>query len=462
MMAPEGHDDDRANPLPAAPGVKAFDSAGRSTPADSTAQRSAGTKYSSGLEGRSILIGVSAGVAAYKTCILVRELQRAGARLSIVMTEAAQAFVSAACFQALTGEAVYTDLWDERMHNRMPHIELGRSVDAILIAPASADLMARLAHGIANDLLSTLCLARPRERCPLLLAPAMNREMWSHPATQRNRRTLEQDGVHFIGPDSGGQACGEQGDGRMVEPADLLQELVHQLSPKWLAGRHCVVTAGPTFEPIDPVRGITNRSSGKMGFAVAQAASRAGASVHLIAGPVALATPWRVRREDVMTARDMDAAVRRIYDGMPADQRARAIFVAVAAVADWRPEESRTQKIKKHAGLPPPALRFVENPDILAAVAARSPAPYCVGFAAESEALADHGEAKRRSKGVPLLAANIGPDTFGRDDNSLLLIDENGQTALPRADKEVLAMQLVAEIARRLGSFPVAEADGAN
>lgn len=419
------------------------------------------------LSGRSVLVGVSAGVAAYKTCILVRELQRAGARLSIVMTEAAQAFVSAACFQALTGEAVYTDIWDNRMHNRMPHIELGRSVDAILIAPASADLMSRLAHGIANDLLSTLCLARPRERCPLLLAPAMNREMWSHPATQRNRHTLQADGVHFIGPDNGEQACGEHGDGRMVEAQGLIQELQHQLSPKLLEGRRCVVTAGPTFEPIDPVRGVTNRSSGKMGFAVAQAAARAGALVHLIAGPVALPTPWRVRREDVMTARDMDAAVRRVFDGMAAAEQARAIFIAVAAVADWRPEESSVQKIKKRSGQPPPSLRFTENPDILAAVAARAPAPYCVGFAAESESLADYAEAKRRSKKVPLLAANIGPDTFGRDDNALLLLDESGQTALPRADKEVLAFQLVVEIAQRIagtgaGEVPVREASRAD
>jgi len=393
--------------------------------------------------------------------MLVRDLQRAGARLKIVMTEAAQAFVSPACFQALTGEAVYTDIWDSRMHNRMPHIELGRSAEAILVAPASADLMSRLAHGIANDLLTTLCLARPRARCPLLLAPAMNREMWLHPATQRNRGTLQSDGVVLIGPDSGEQACGEHGDGRMVEPEDLLQALLHQMSPKLLEGRTFVVTAGPTFEPIDPVRGLTNRSSGKMGFAIAQAASRAGANVRLIAGPVALPTPWRVQREDVTTAREMDAAVRRIFDAMRESEQSRAVFVSVAAVADWRPEESRAHKIKKRAGQPPPFLRFTENPDILASVAARPAPPYCVGFAAESESLADHGEAKRRNKQIPLLAANIGPDTFGRDDNALLLMDDQGQTALPRASKEDLAIRLVAEIAHRLkGSQPVLDEPG--
>jgi len=444
-----------ANPAPKANG-RGTDARGATAQGAFPQSGGEGTSAPGGLAGRSILIGVSAGVAAYKTCTLVRDLQRAGARLTIVMTEAAQAFVSAACFQALTGEAVFTDIWDDRMHNRMPHIELSRAADAILVAPASADLMSRLAHGIANDLLTTLCLARARERCPLLLAPAMNREMWSHPATQRNRSTLQADGVHFIGPDSGEQACGELGDGRMVEPQGLLLELLHQLSPKRLSGRHCIVTAGPTFEPIDPVRGVTNRSSGKMGFAIAQAAARAGAHVHLIAGPVALATPWRVRREDVTTAREMDAAVRRVFDGMSAAQQVGAVFIAVAAVADWRPEASSAQKIKKRSGQPPPSLRFTENPDILAAVAARNPAPFCVGFAAESESLADYGEAKRRSKNLPLLAANIGPDTFGREDNALLLIDEQGQTALPRASKEVLADQLVAEIARRLGSIRTA------
>ncbi|MFM1939128.1 MAG: hypothetical protein RLY32_870 [Pseudomonadota bacterium] len=403
-----------------------------------------------GLEGKRILVAVSAGVAAYKTCILVRELMRAGAKIKIVMTESARAFVSAETFQALSGEPVYTDLWDDRISNRMAHIELGRWADAIIIAPASADLMARLAHGICNDLLSTLCLARPRDRCLLLIAPAMNKEMWSHPATQRNAATLEQDGTIFLGPDRGDQACGETGDGRMLEPEDLLQALEHALSPKFLAGRHCLITAGPTFEAIDPVRGITNRSSGKMGFAIARAASQAGALVHLIAGPVSLKSPWQVHRTDVVSALDMKQAVDRALESMQNSVIERSIFISVAAVADWRPAEIASQKIKKQRGASTPSLRFVENPDILAGVAARSPRPFCVGFAAESEMLHEHGEAKRKKKNIPMLAANIGHDTFGQDLNQLLLLDAQGSRSLPLATKEKLAQQLIEAIASDL------------
>lgn len=414
------------------------------------AQANVSTKWSWGLAGKRILVAVSAGVAAYKTCILVRDLMRAGANIKIVMTEAARAFVSAETFQALSGEPVFTDLWDDRIHNRMAHIELGRWAEAILIAPASADLMARLAHGICNDLISTLCLARPREQCLLLMAPAMNREMWSHPATQRNAARLQQDGVLMLGPDRGDQACGETGDGRMLEPEDLLQALEHALSPKLLAGRFCVITAGPTFEAIDPVRGITNRSSGKMGFAIAKAASQSGAIVQLIAGPVSLATPWQVQRRDVVSARDMKQAVDQAIDSLPKAAVEASIFISVAAVADWRPATLASQKIKKQQGESAPSLSFVENPDILASVAARRPRPFCVGFAAESEMLHEHGEAKRKTKNVPLLAANIGHETFGQDLNQLLLLDEQGANALPLATKEKLAQQLIEAITSRL------------
>ena len=408
------------------------------------------TRPTWGLEGKRILVAVSAGVAAYKTCMLVRDLMRAGAQIKIVMTEAARAFVSAETFQALCGEPVFTDLWDDRMQHRMAHIDLGRWADAILIAPASADLMARLAHGICNDLLSTLCLARPRATCCLLIAPAMNREMWSHPATQRNAKTLEEDGVIFFGPDRGEQACGESGDGRMLEPEVLLEALSHELSPKILAGRHCVVTAGPTFEAIDPVRGITNRSSGKMGFALAQAASQAGAHVDLIAGPVSLMTPWQVHRVNVVSATEMMAAVNASLNRIPEAAIERSVFISVAAVADWRPEAIATQKIKKQSGEAPPHLRFTENPDILATVAARDPRPFCVGFAAESEMLREHGEVKRKKKNIPLLAANIGHETFGQDLNQLLLLDDHGAHPLSLASKQKLAQQLIEAIAARL------------
>jgi phosphopantothenoylcysteine decarboxylase/phosphopantothenate--cysteine ligase len=278
----------------------------------------------------------------------------------------------------------------------------------------------------------------------------MNKEMWSHPATQRNAATLEQDGTIFLGPDRGDQACGETGDGRMLEPEDLLQALEHQLSPKFLAGRHCLITAGPTFEAIDPVRGITNRSSGKMGFAIARAASQAGAMVHLIAGPVSLKSPWQVHRTDVVSALDMKQAVDRALESMQNSVIERSIFISVAAVADWRPDEIASQKIKKQQGASTPSLRFVENPDILAGVAARSPRPFCVGFAAESEMLHEHGEAKRKKKNIPMLAANIGHDTFGQDLNQLLLLDAQGSRSLPLATKEKLAQQLIEAIASDL------------
>jgi phosphopantothenoylcysteine decarboxylase/phosphopantothenate--cysteine ligase len=359
------------------------------------------------------------------------------------MSAAATQFITPVTMQALSGRPVYSSQWDPRVANNMAHIDLSREADAIVIAPASADFMAKLAHGMADDLLSTLCLARS---CPLLVVPAMNRQMWQNPATQRNVALLRADGIEVLGPDSGAQACGEVGDGRMLEPEAVQAALSAFFQPKLLAGRRLLLTAGPTVEPIDPVRGLTNRSSGKMGFALARAAAEAGAQVHMIAGPTALATPWGVTRQDVQTAVQMHEAVLAALAAGPSTD----IFVAVAAVADWRVDQVRTEKIKKIAGQPLPALTFVENPDILATVAALPGAPFCVGFAAESGDLEKHSQAKRLKKNVPLLIGNLGPATFGRDDNEVMLFDAAGATRLPRADKQALARTLIAEIARRL------------
>lgn len=380
-------------------------------------------------------------------------LTKAGATVQVVMTDAAAQFITPVTMQALSNRPVVLSQWDAREPNNMPHINLGREADAILIAPASADLMAQLVQGRAADLLTLMCLARPLERVPLLLAPAMNREMWSHPATQRNAAQLRADGAVVLPVGQGAQACGETGDGRMLEPEDIVDELVAHFQPKVLRGQRVLVTAGPTFEAIDPVRGITNHSSGKMGFAVARAAREAGAEVTLVAGPVHLPTPRGVRRINVQSALQMQAAVQ-------AEIAQATVLVAAAAVADWRPATSAEHKIKKDASGLPPALQFVENPDILAGVAAseraRSGQLFCVGFAAESHDLEAHAQAKRLRKQVPLLVGNIGPATFGQDDNALLLVDAHGTQALPHANKLVLARQLVAEIARRLPAKAVA------
>ncbi|MCM5572256.1 bifunctional phosphopantothenoylcysteine decarboxylase/phosphopantothenate--cysteine ligase CoaBC [Burkholderiaceae bacterium FT117] len=394
------------------------------------------------LEGKRILLGVTGGVAAFKAAFLARELQRRGAAVQVAMTEAATHFVGTATFQALTGQPVFTDQWDTRIDNGMAHIELSRAADALLVAPASADFLAKLANGLCDDLLSTLCLARD---CPLVVAPAMNRQMWAHPATQRNVARLRDDGVSFFGPDSGDQACGETGEGRMLEAEDLAEAMEAFFVPKRLAGRRVLLTAGPTFEPIDPVRGITNLSSGRMGFAIARACRQAGAEAVLVAGPTALPTPMGVTRIDVTTAEQMHRAVMRELDAGRFD-----VFVAVAAVADWRVANRSASKLKKTDGGGPPALEFAQNPDILAEVARRPDAPWCVGFAAESEDLEANGAAKREKKGVPLLVGNIGHETFGRDENELLLIDAAGSRKLPRASKDALAAELVAEIATRL------------
>ncbi|WP_312790593.1 bifunctional phosphopantothenoylcysteine decarboxylase/phosphopantothenate--cysteine ligase CoaBC [Diaphorobacter nitroreducens] len=402
------------------------------------------------LAGKHIVLGLSGGVACYKSAELCRLLVKAGATVQVVMTEAAAQFITPVTMQALSGRSVYTSQWDAREANNMPHINLSREADAILIAPCSADFIARLVQGRADELLSLLCLARPRDRVPLLLAPAMNREMWGHPATQRNLAQVARDGATVLGVGFGDQACGETGDGRMLEAAEILEELEAFFTPQLLTGQHVLITAGPTFEAIDPVRGITNLSSGKMGFAIARAARAAGAQVTLVAGPVHLPTPRGVRRIDVRSAQNMLAIVEE-------QAREATIFIATAAVADWRPATAALHKIKKDGTGDVPALEFVENPDILATVArterARAGRLYCVGFAAESENLLEHASAKRERKGVPLLVGNIGPATFGQDDNALLLVDAQGHRELPRASKEALGHQLVAEIARRLAAI---------
>jgi phosphopantothenoylcysteine decarboxylase/phosphopantothenate--cysteine ligase len=399
------------------------------------------------LAGKHIVLGLSGGIACYKSAELSRALIKAGATVQVVMTEAAEHFITPITLQALTQREVFTSQWDTRAPNNMAHINLSREADAIVVAPASADFMAKLLHGRADDLLSLLCLARPREACPLLLAPAMNREMWDHPATQRNVAQLRADGAQVLGPGRGDQACGEVGDGRMLEPDELLAEVIAFFQPKVLQGQRVLITAGPTFEPIDPVRGITNLSSGKMGFALARAAAEAGAQVTLVAGPVHLPTPAHVKRIDVQTAQQMLAAVMAHVAG--AD-----VFIATAAVADWRPATLAEQKIKKNGSKVAPTFELTENPDILATVsqfsAQNGRRPFCVGFAAESENLLAHAREKLIRKAIPLIVGNLGPATFGRDDNALVLVDAQGHRELPAGSKLALARQLVQEVASRL------------
>lgn len=404
------------------------------------------------LGGKHIVLGLSGGIACYKAAELCRALIKAGATVQVVMTEAAEQFITAVTLQALSGRPVYTSQWDAREANNMAHINLSREADAIVIAPCSADFMAKLLHGRADDLLSLMCLARPIQDVPLLLAPAMNREMFAHPATQRNFAQLSADGATVLGVGSGFQACGETGDGRMLEPEQLLEDIIAFFSPKLLLGQRVLITAGPTYEAIDPVRGITNLSSGKMGFAIARAAREAGAEVTLVAGPVSLATPRGVNRIDVRSAQNM-------LETVMSQAQAATLFIATAAVADWRPAAPSLEKIKKDGSGQSPQLGFTENTDILATVAqlpaATSGQLFCVGFAAESHDLLENAQAKRLRKKVPLLVGNIGPDTFGRDDNALLLIDGQGATQLPRASKLSLARRLIQEIALRRGAASV-------
>ena len=386
-----------------------------------------------------IVLGISGGIAAYKSCELVRLCVKAGIEVDVVMTEAATRFIGPPTFQALSGRPVWTDLWDPREPKSMAHIELTRDAAGVVIAPASANLMARLAHGLADDLLSTLCLAR-RPATPLLIAPAMNVEMWQQPATRRNHAQLLADGVRVLGPARGDQACGETGDGRMLEAAELISHVAALFAPKQLDGRRLLITAGPTEEPIDPVRVITNNSSGKMGYAVAQAAADAGASVILVSGPTALPAPVGVTRIDVKTARQMFEAVKSHVIGADA-------FIAVAAVADYHVREYSEKKLKKDERHPGLTLDLAQNPDILAWVAKQPGAPFCVGFAAESHDVLVNAEAKRKRKGIPLLVANKAQDAFGSDDNEITLIDDAGRHPLPRGSKSELSRQLIAHLA---------------
>jgi phosphopantothenoylcysteine decarboxylase / phosphopantothenate---cysteine ligase len=392
------------------------------------------------LNGKRIVLGVTGGIAAYKAAELLRLLVKQGADVQVAMTDGATRFVTPMTFQALSGKPVFVDQWDARMPNAMAHIDLSRQADLILVAPASADFMARVANGMADDLLATMVLARD---CPLLLAPAMNRQMWENPATQRNVERLAGDGIGIVGPASGVQACGETGPGRMLEPEELLEAVVDFFVPKVLSGRRVLITAGPTFEAIDPVRGITNLSSGRMGYAIARAAQQAGAKVTLVSGPVGLASPQGVERVDVRSALDMHAAV--MVRAATAD-----VFIGVAAVADYRVANAAEHKLKKdHGGMP--AIELVENPDILADVAALPGGPFCVGFAAESQNLEAYAQAKRRKKNIPLIVGNLIQDGFGGDDNRLVLFDDLGSHPLTPASKTVLARQLVEHIAKLTG-----------
>ncbi len=397
---------------------------------------------------KKIVLGISGGIAAYKAPELARQLMQEGASVQVVMTEAAQQFVTPVTMQALTGNPVYLSQWDSSIPNNMAHIELSRSADAILIAPASADLMAKLSLGLADDLLTTLCLARD---CPLLLTPAMNKQMWEHAATQRSAQRLTADGVTLLGPASGFQACGEVGMGRMLEPAEITEQVIAFFQKKSLAGKKVLITAGPTFEAIDPVRGITNHSSGKMGFAIARAAVEAGAQVHLVAGPCDLDTPLlatgQITRTNVVSAKEMHAATLSAADS--------DVFFAVAAVADWGIAKPAKEKLKRQ-GNQAPNLDFVANPDILLDIAKSvktkdgRPYPYCVGFAAESNDLEKHADEKRKRKGIPMIVGNIGPDTFGSDLNQLIVIDASGSKKIAKAEKLQLARQLIQLVAKRI------------
>jgi len=397
---------------------------------------------------KKIVLGISGGIAAYKAPELARQLIQEGASVQVVMTEAAQQFVTPVTMQALTGNPVYTSQWDNSIANNMAHIELSRSADAILIAPASADLMAKLSLGLADDLLTTLCLARD---CPLLLSPAMNKQMWDHAATQRSVQRLTDDGVAVLGPASGFQACGEVGMGRMLEPTEITEQVIAFFQKKTLVGKKVLITAGPTFEAIDPVRGITNHSSGKMGFAIARAAIEAGAEVHLIAGPCNLETPLeatgKVTRINVVSANEMHKATLEATD--------YDVFFAVAAVADWGIAKPSKEKIKRQ-GKEAPSIEFLANPDILLDVIKAvktkggKPYPYCVGFAAESTDLEVHASEKRQRKGIPMVVGNIGPDTFGSDLNQLIVIDEAGSKKIAKAEKLQLARQLIQLVAKKI------------
>ncbi len=392
------------------------------------------------LAGKRIVVGVTGGVAAYKAAELVRLLVKAGATVDVALTEAGARFVGAQTFQALSGRPVWDSLWDDRMSNAMAHIDLTRGADALVVAPATADFIAKLTHGMADDLLSTLCLARD---CPLLVAPAMNRQMWTNPATQRNVAQLKADGARILGPASGEQACGEIGEGRMVEAQEICDAVIASLQPQLLAGQRVLMTAGPTFEPIDPVRGITNSSSGKMGFALARACAEAGADVTLVAGPCSQPTPSGVTRINVTSALDMRAAVLSNLLG-------QQVFIGVAAVADYRPAQMAEHKIKKSGDAL--TIELTPNPDILAEVASLPNAPFCVGFAAESRDLAAYAEGKRVKKKLQMVVGNLVQEALGSETNAVTLFDAAGAHPLPEADKLTVARGIVAHLAKLLAT----------
>ena len=396
-----------------------------------------------------VLVGVTGGIAAYKSAELIRLLVKSAIEVQVVMTDAAKQFITPLTLQALSAKAVLSDLWDEQpvnhqvnhKPNRMAHIELTRCADLILIAPASADFIAKLAHGLCNDLLSTLCVARNRESCPLLVAPAMNREMWENPATQRNLAQLVQDGVVILGPAAGDQACGEVGMGRMLEAEELAAAVHAQRAPKFLSGKRVLVTAGPTYEAIDPVRGITNRSSGKMGYAIAQAALDAGADVTLISGPTALRPPEKAKVVNVQTAEEMYNAVFMMIEKTD-------YFFSVAAVADYTPKAVNSQKLKKSAA--DLSVDFVATRDILAQVARLPKPPICIGFAAETQNVIELAEKKRQAKGIPFIVANLAQEAMGADDNEVAILGASGVHPIPRGPKSAVARALVAFVADRI------------
>ena len=399
------------------------------------------------LNGKHIILGITGGIAVYKSAELVRLLKKQGVRVSVVMTDGAKEFVTPLTFATLSGEPVYDSLWFNRAgaDSNIAHINLSREADAMLIAPCTANVMAKIAHGLSDDLLSNLVLARDRDACPLAIAPAMNVQMWDNPATQRNLTHIMQDGIHVFGPAHGEQACGEIGAGRMIEPTEILSLLPKLFTPQSLAGKRVLITAGPTFEAIDPVRCITNHSSGKMGYALAHAAQCAGASVTLISGKTALSTPYGVTRIDVQSADDMLLACQNHVAGQD-------IFIAVAAVADWKVAHVASQKIKKAHADDVPSLDFVQTPDILATIANLPNAPYCVGFAAESENVIEYAQAKRIKKNIPLIIANQGPATFGSEYNQVSLVSAEGVKTLPSMRKDALAQQLIQAIAEQFRS----------
>ncbi len=390
----------------------------------------------SSLISKRLLLGLTGGIAAYKAAELARLLVQEGATVQTVMTASAGHFIGAATLQALTGKPVFTDLWQANISNNMAHINFSREMDAILVAPASANFIAKLANGLADDLLTTLCLARD---CPILIAPAMNRQMWENPATQRNLATLQNDGVKILGPASGEQACGEFGMGRMLEASELTAEMHRLFQPKWLQDKRLLITAGPTFEAIDAVRGITNISSGKMGYALAGAALEAGATVTLVSGPVCLSPPVGAKCVNVVCAKEMLAAVKNEVSHVD-------IFISVAAVADFSVAMTKQNKIKKT--MQPLTLELVPNPDILAFVTGLSKAPFCVGFSAETEDLEKNAEMKRRKKKLPLIVANLAKEAIGADESALVLLDDEDKQYLPTASKICQARHLVKHIAQ--------------